>query len=288
MAVCRDSHDFTPPGYGKPQTIKRNERRRRKRMHELQRGSAATSEEAAAPAGVSTSNATPLGDREVPTPSPAAPLSSGTAGSSRGTTSYMMSSLSNKNKRRGYKEAPDVLPPKIVFGDDTNVEPEQLPGSAGSVLTNHLPRLIPPSERQDRGDIPESWKLFVTSIDVEDGMPRRGKKRKQKQAQQWESQLDEGGDVEVVTALDYGGPEDDVVVPSGSVAHSRSDVSSLDWHGVEQRLPDLTLVDSPLLLKSGITVAWKVSDDGLLSSSSHKLMLCRSVEPRYQPGYVHP
>jgi hypothetical protein len=257
-------------------------------MHELQRGAAATSEEAAAPAGVSTSNATPLGDREVPTPSPAAPLSSGTAGSSRGTTSYMMSSLSNKNKRRGYKEAPDVLPPKIVFGDDTNVEPEQLPGSAGSVLTNHLPRLISPSERQDRGDIPESWKLFVTSIDVEDGMPRRGKKRKQKQAQQWDSQLDEGGDVEVVTALDYGGPEDDVVVPSGSMAHSSTDVSSLDWHGVEQRLPDLTLVDSPSLLKSGITVAWKVSDDGLLSSSSHKLMLCRSVEPRYQPGYVHP
>jgi hypothetical protein len=179
----------------------------------------------------------------------------------------MMSSLSNKNKRRGYKEAPAVLPAKIVFGDETNAAAGSSTSATvpttGVAAPVHLPRLVSPSERQENGDIPESWRLFVSSVDVENGMTRRGKKRKQKLAQAWNSQLDELDDAKVAVTLDYGTVDDEVeeeAEAAGRVApliDSKS--TSLNWNEIEQQLSTLLLVDTLALLKPGVIVAWKVS-----------------------------
>ena len=98
-----------PPGFGKPQTHTRNERRRKKRLA-MREGNAAP------PALDGSANAIPLG--------PAKPVS---------TPEPMMMSLKNKNKRRGFKNNAG-MPSRITFQDnDANPSPP--------------PRLIPPSER---------------------------------------------------------------------------------------------------------------------------------------------
>jgi hypothetical protein len=174
----------------------------------------------------------------------------------------MMSSLSNKNKRRGYKEAPVVLPPKIVFTDEVTGPSSSISLPKVGTLTplENLPRLIPPSDRQANGDIPSSWNLFVTSVDVEEGMPRRGKKRKQKQAAAWDVQLDELEDAEVDITLDYGGPDDEaaeIVTANERLGVERE--GPLDWDSIVQEFDRLVVPDSPATLKPGVVTAWKVS-----------------------------
>lgn len=98
-----------PPGFGKPQTHIRNERRRRKRLAEREAN-------IAPPAPAGSSNAIPLGTpKSVNTPEP------------------MMMSLKNKNKRRGFKNNASI-PSHITF-QDNEVAP-----SPPSIL-------VPPSER---------------------------------------------------------------------------------------------------------------------------------------------
>ncbi|KAI9466557.1 hypothetical protein BJY52DRAFT_1232793 [Lactarius psammicola] len=100
-----------PPGFGKPQTHARNERRRKKRILER-------TIRAAPPVPGGSINAIPLGAAKphVPTLEP------------------MMMSLKNKNKRRGFKITSSV-PSHITFQGDGIVAPSQ------------PQRLIPPSER---------------------------------------------------------------------------------------------------------------------------------------------
>ena len=80
-----------------------------------------------------------------------------------------MASLSNKNKKRGFKNAMGKeVPPKINFLEqacpDTNVNGRvQVPA----------PRLVPPSEKQEKGLLPPN--VFVTSVNVEEGLRRRKK-----------------------------------------------------------------------------------------------------------------
>ena len=100
-----------PPGFGKPQTHARNDRRRKKRL--LERVAKATP-----PVAGGSPNAIPLGAAKphVHTPEP------------------MMMSLKNKNKRRGFKNAASV-PSCVTFQDDD------------IVALSQPQRLIPPSER---------------------------------------------------------------------------------------------------------------------------------------------
>ena len=100
-----------PPGFGRPQTHARNERRRKKRL--LERVTKATP-----PVPGGSSNAIPLGAAKphVHTPEPT------------------MMSLKNKNKRRGFKNTASV-PSRVTFQDND------------VVALSQLQRLIPPSER---------------------------------------------------------------------------------------------------------------------------------------------
>lgn len=108
--VCCRSSAPVPPGFGKPQTRQRNERRRKKRLAKRE-GSTTP------PAPVGSANAIPLGTaKPVPTPEP-----------------MMMMSLRNKNKRRKFKDNAGV-PSRITFQDSV----------AGP---SPPPRLVPPSER---------------------------------------------------------------------------------------------------------------------------------------------
>ncbi|KAH9037634.1 hypothetical protein EDB85DRAFT_1935630 [Lactarius pseudohatsudake] len=97
-----------PPGFGKPQTHARNERRRKKRLFQR-------TAEAAPPVPGNGSNAIPLGAAKPHVHTP----------------ELMMMSLKNKNKRRGFKNTASV-PSHVTFQDDDLRQPQ---------------RLIPPSER---------------------------------------------------------------------------------------------------------------------------------------------
>lgn len=119
-------------------------------------------------------------------------------------STFMMSSLQNKNKKKGFKSSPAVIPPKIVFAteeatsgfttspaqtsrEQSFVHPAVEKDSASAQQTtisetpvNGYRRLVPPSEKQDQGLLPPN--IFVTSIDVEEGMhKKKGKKKNQAQ-----------------------------------------------------------------------------------------------------------
>lgn len=135
-----------PPGFGKPQTHKRNERRRKKRLTE--RGSSVV-----LPAPVGGSNAIALGVTKcVLTPKPM-------------TTTI---SLRNKNKRRDFKNTIG-MPSRITFQDN-------------EVAPSPPPTLIPPSER---GQLPPRLFVTSVNVE-EDLWPKGTNQnwdRKQKKAQ---------------------------------------------------------------------------------------------------------
>lgn len=80
-----------------------------------------------------------------------------------------MTSLSNKNKRRGFKNTMGKeVPSKIVFSEQ--VDPNTDLNDQSQALIE-IPRLIPPSEKQGKGLLPPN--VFVTSVDVEGGLQTR-------------------------------------------------------------------------------------------------------------------
>ncbi|KAF4574515.1 hypothetical protein EYR36_005857 [Pleurotus pulmonarius] len=192
--------NHVPPGQGLPKTQNRNKRRRIKRQAERQSTSAPPP-----PPGASSVNTLP-----IPTKRPAADVvhalnnafstndQSGTlqpgdlaATSSDQATGHQteneqiaitMSSLKNKNKKKGFKNASNrPIPQKIVFNDDVpNLKDDVEMAIVDNILHSEkgpLPRVIPPSEKQARGELPPN--MFVTSVDVEaeawngDDKPRR-------------------------------------------------------------------------------------------------------------------
>ena len=127
--------------------------------------------------------------------------------------SKLDSSLQNKNKRRGFSRLSTTLavgdiavPRRIVFEDAQH--PDQSPNNANGTTPTRAqaqtrPRLVRPSERAERGELPD--KLFVTSVEVEkddDGKWNR-KRKKKKRDEYGYDELDEDGDV----TLDYGKDE---------------------------------------------------------------------------------
>jgi len=92
----------------------------------------------------------------------------------------MMMSLRNKNKKKNFRQLMDKpLPPKIVFTELENTPVSSEPPHVGSPIhvKDSVPSvkcasLIPPSERDD---LPSN--IFVTSIDVEEGMWPKNKRK---------------------------------------------------------------------------------------------------------------
>jgi hypothetical protein len=112
----------------------------------------------------------------------------------------MMGSLRNKNKKKGFKQSmANPLPQKIIFTTNSTASgssqqpPPPLPAQAQDISKDELsipsgtiqPRLIPPSEIQELGQLPSN--MFVTSVDVESDiwgdhhLPSQKKQGKKKQ-----------------------------------------------------------------------------------------------------------
>lgn len=194
---------------------------------------------------------------------------------------FMMASLSNKNKRRGFKQAmTSALPKKIIFSaeeDETSThdadveefEEPSLPFSSAPAVDirtaapNLFPRLIPPSELQEQGKLPPN--MFVTSIDVEEGMyPSREKTNKKKHKHDDnDAYLDEVQEMEQVE-LDYGAEDTittqrDVESAISKIANNTArDVSEQDWSAVEAKWDSLPKVTNESQVQRGSLVGWKV------------------------------
>lgn len=135
-----------------------------------------------------------------------------------------MASLSNKNKRKGFKGAMGKeVPSKIVFSGQVDLN-----ASADVGVQPPVPRIVPPSEKQEKGLLPPN--IFVTSVDVEEGF-RQGKKSKS-------------------------------VIPKTKrsetppVSHPAGEV---DRVAIEAKWDSLELVSSVTELPTGTIVGWKVS-----------------------------
>ena len=88
----------------------------------------------------------------------------------------MIGSLRHKNKKKEFKQSmANPSPQKIVFAPNTTASGSQHPPSllaqdismdVPSIPSGTIqPRLIPPSELQELGQLPSN--MFVTSVDVE-------------------------------------------------------------------------------------------------------------------------
>ncbi|KAF9032164.1 hypothetical protein BDZ89DRAFT_1063543 [Hymenopellis radicata] len=164
-----------PPGQGRHQTRSRNLRRRVKKQHEQALASGIPFETPPPPPkNLSTTNLQPLGE---PNGDSALNLS--------------MFSLGNKNKKKGYKQALEKpATAKIVFNSDEPSSSISTPPTK-SAPTQSFPfnqqRLIPPSERED---LPSN--MFVTSVDVEEGMWGKTRKNRRKRKMKCDVSLDYG------------------------------------------------------------------------------------------------
>ncbi|KAJ7572061.1 hypothetical protein C8J56DRAFT_906841 [Mycena floridula] len=206
-----------PPGHGSAQTRNRNLRRRVKKKF----AAVAPTPDVLPPKGASQTNVIPLGTRQTDL---------------NETPMLNMFSMGNKNKKKGYKQA---LAPsttgRIVFSSPTSAP---IPASIS------LPRFVPPSEKESLGQIPSN--MFITSIDVEEGMWDRKKKKRQDPVEvEWPAFIEEPEPETVV--LDYGlSPE----------AESGRGVSEKLWTDTELQWDGLKVVDDMNSLSVGARVAW--------------------------------
>ncbi|THH16919.1 hypothetical protein EW146_g3796 [Bondarzewia mesenterica] len=232
-----------PPGYGKPQTHSRNLRRRKKHQYEREAAQPAPAS-VALTLSTASANALPIGIKT--------PIFTGASAMDGTPEPVAMMSLSNKNKRRGFKRSmAGSQPQRIVFNTDDG------PAAATSAPPSKLPRLIPPSEKQAMGLLPAN--MFVTSVDVEAGMsPRKGNgawqldgeetqpRRKKRRKDAAEEDYEAAEDIEL--------PYDDDQAASAAVVKEGP-----DWEEIEKRWETLERVQKGTPLRNGGLVGWKVS-----------------------------
>lgn len=155
----------------------------------------------------------------------------------------MMMSLRNKNKKKNFRQLMDKpLPPKIVFTELENVPISSKPldiltpaGSSTPARVSVPPikhaRLIPPS---DRDNLPSN--IFVTSIDVEEGM--RPKKKRRLKETPIAPLYDESCTADI--SLDYGSAEVSVAVPKSDETMHRH--AEQQWD-LLQKITDMSQVE---------------------------------------------
>ncbi len=182
---------------------------------------------------------------------------------------FMMASMQNKNKRRGFKDAlTRGVPAKIIFSEDgpsasTSAQPH-IDGDPDTMLVEaslqvqsqgtpqsqkghkQQPRLIPPSEKQELGHLPPN--MFVTSVDVEEGLwsAKRKNKKKKKKALVEETYPD-------------GLPYDDEAAAAATASQAAPIITKTTEHAVvAARWDTLRKITNKSDLSVGATVAWKV------------------------------
>ena len=205
----------------------------------------------------------------------------------------MMSSLRNKNKKKGFKQSmANPLPQKIVFTTNSTASGSQQPSLSAqdqdmvmnepSISSETIqPRLIPPSEIQELGQLPSN--MFVTSVDVESEMwgehlpsqKKQGKKKQktlnegrysaitnwhdssQKDITSEKGQFDDAHDDSSLLTLPYFNTDVHTTTQAPS-----SDIYSrpFDWDRVERLWEECAVLEKLEQLVIGCLVGWKVSN----------------------------
>jgi hypothetical protein len=171
----------------------------------LKKRYAKNDEQPTAPPGSSSTNTQPLGLKLNPSGNHTPPMNATSAITPDGEPTIFMASFRNKNKRPGFKKSMNKpLPQKIVFSvvedaeshlsspsTSNNVQPVD---AAGDSLVIKPLRLITPSEKQNRGELPSN--IFVSMVNVEEGLTQMRQERKQEsfdeEADDWAYDIDEG------------------------------------------------------------------------------------------------
>lgn len=208
----------------------------------------------------------------------------------------MMSSMRNKNKKKGFKlSMASPIPQKIIFGgaaagtptaaagpedgDAMHVDtPAPAPASTSPSklfnATGRAPsaRLVPPSEIQATHPERLPRNMIVTSVDVEAGMwdntsyaePAKKKKRGKKKAQQDEEyyageDYADGGEWGGAVPADVDEPAGPAVLDYGETEAVAGGAANFDWDRAE-RLWDSksTVLSGPEQLVVDALVGWKV------------------------------
>ena len=201
----------------------------------------------------------------------------------------MMSSLRNKNKKKGFKQSmANPLPQKIVFTTTMASGSQQPSLSTQNMLMAEpttssgtiQPRLIPPSEIQQLGQLPSN--MFVTSVDVESGMwgeqlpsqKKQGKKKQKNDATtDWHDsyitsengQFDDAHDDSSLTLPCF---DTDVQPTTTTTTTTTTQTPSsdttlgtsrpFDWDQVERLWEDYAVLEKLEQLVVGCLVGWKV------------------------------
>ncbi|KAK0199314.1 hypothetical protein DFS33DRAFT_1401236 [Desarmillaria ectypa] len=217
--------NHVPPGLGSQQTRSRNQRRRLKKKHEAEAANSTLST-APRPKDLSSTNGIPLG-RKAPT---------------EDELSLSMFSLGNKNKKKGFKQRLTFpATPKIVFQD-------------------HMPRLVPPSEREN---LPTN--VFVTSVDVE--ADKWGKKAKKEAIEE--------------AVLYYG--EEEVAEVEDVIDEEANKM----WEAAEANFDSYPAITQPEQGHVGSLVAWKaLALNPITFSPEVSLHLARVVAMNTENAYV--
>ncbi|KAK0442283.1 uncharacterized protein EV420DRAFT_1727526 [Desarmillaria tabescens] len=217
--------NHVPPGLGTQQTRSRNQRRRLKKKYEAEAANS-TPPTAPRPKDLSSTNGVPLG-RKTPT---------------ENELSLSMFSLGNKNKKKGFKR-------KLT-----------LPATSKIVFQGQMPRLVPPSEREN---LPAY--VFVTSVDVE--ADKWGKKEKKEAIE------------EVV--LDYG--EEEVAEEEDAVDEEANKL----WEVAEANFDSYSILNQPDQNHVGSIVAWKaLALNPITFSPEVSLHLARVMAVNAENAYV--
>lgn len=222
----------------------------------------------------------------------------GRRGGEREEDRIMMASLRNKNKKKGFfkqsmmRGLSDGSKAKIVF--DEQQEQREVEAVVTAVTTpvfalapvasasstslgsqtqnrnwnGNRARLVPPSELQERGMVPRN--LFVTSVDVEEGMWDKSSKKRNKNSKGKKAQAEEywgeayydggGGDKgqfadaeEEEIVLDYGDE-------SGGGKEEKVEAMEVDWEKAEVGWNNYVVVVGKEQVEVGALVGWKVRD----------------------------
>ncbi|KJA18214.1 hypothetical protein HYPSUDRAFT_45548 [Hypholoma sublateritium FD-334 SS-4] len=267
-----------PPGYGKPTTHSRNNRRRKRREHDKRPADIPLNalNATAAPPHVPVDPASV----HLPPSPPAAAAPVQKTSRVDATPVYiteeqvMMSSMRNKNKKKGFKlSMASPIPQKIIFGgaaavtlaaaagtadgDAMHVDiPAPAPASASPSklfnATSRAPsaRLVPPSEIQATHPERLPRNMIVTSVDVEAGMwddtsyaePAKKKKRGKKKAPQDEEYYADVGEGYYADGGAWGGavpadadePAGPVVLDYGETDAAGEGGEHFDWDRAER------------------------------------------------------
>ena len=192
-----------------------------------------------------------------------------------------MGSLRNKNKKKGFKQSMAApIPQKIIFTSNTMASgsQEQQPSSSTrDMLTDEIttsagtiqPRLIPPSEIQELGQLPPN--MFVTSVDVESEMwneqlssPKKQGKKKTLNGDRYCATTDwhDSSQMEGITEngqFDDADLDTDVLLTTITTQSTISGASRpFDWDRAERLWKESTLLDNLEQLAVGCLVGWKV------------------------------